>query len=91
MGHRHVQADFHDLFHLGRVEVGIMVASRFPGLVRRVLRETSDDAMARLLDECAVTGMTIPEYIEARAEAMAVQLVKDAAPKALQELRRLRA
>lgn len=62
---------------------------RFPGLLRRVLAELSTDRLFDAADEGARLGLTLAEYVDLRCEAMRAQLVRDSAPVALRELRRI--
>jgi hypothetical protein len=72
-----------------RHEPGAASAARYPGLLSRVLREVSDAELLRALDDATVRGETVAEFVEWRAGEIAKQLVRDAAPKALRELRRI--
>ena len=62
---------------------------RRPRLVARVVREVGSDALWALLDEADERGVSLAQIIEARCEEIRTQLVRDAAPKALRELRRV--
>lgn len=62
--------------------------SRFPGLLDRVLRELSSDVLFDAADEAARLGLSLADYVDVRCEAIRAQLVRDAAPAALRELRR---
>lgn len=65
--------------------------SRYPGLLRRVLREVRDADLIAAIDQAAAEGLTVGELVERRAGEIATQLVRDAAPVALREIRRVRA
>lgn len=63
---------------------------KYPGLFRRILRTCSTEALIEAIDAASLAGLTLAEYVEARADATVAQLVRDAAPVALRELRRVR-
>ena len=60
----------------------------YPGLLRRVLRNVRDADLVAALDAATVDGLTLGDYVERRAGEIAKQLIRDAAPVALRELRR---
>lgn len=62
---------------------------KYPGLLAKVLREVSDVELLKAIDEAALTGETVGDLIDRRCGEIAKQLIRDAAPKALRELRRL--
>lgn len=61
----------------------------YPGVLSRVLREVRDADLVDALDAASAEGLTLGEYVERRTQEIRDQLVRDAAPQALRELRRL--
>lgn len=61
-----------------------------PRLLRRVLAELSTDALFDLADEAAREGLSLAEYVNRRCDEAILKLIRDAAPVALRELRRVR-
>ena len=60
-----------------------------PRLFNRVMSELSVDALFEAAEQASQRGLTLGEFIDRRCDEIVAQLVRDAAPSALRELRRI--